>query len=200
MLFISYFGYTGNPSRLPGVALFKRMLVAILLVPSIGWAAPEIFISLADKHLYLVQDGEELARYPVGVGKPSTPTPTGTFTITSVAKNPTWTVPTSLMKGKNPPRSRIVPPGPHNPLGVYFLRLNHSAYGIHGTLQPKKLPGAVSHGCVRMTNEAVTAIAQKVQRGTKVTIVKDSFNPAAVDNVPIQDYASPMEAQPDDTV
>lgn len=141
-------------------------------------AAPEVVISLADKHLYVIEDGEELASYPVGVGKPTTPTPAGEFTITSIVKNPPWTVPASILKGKNPPKQKVVPPGPKNPLGVYFLRLNNSSYGIHGTIAPKRLPGAVSHGCVRMKNEDVTELAATVKKGTKVRIIKGPYEDA----------------------
>lgn len=153
-----------------------RWLLAFLgLLPLGAWAQPEVLISLSEHHLYVLEDGGVVADYPIGNGKPSTPTPPGLYRITDIRAHPAWTVPASIMKERHAPKQRVVPPGPHNPLGVYFLRLNDSALGIHGTTQPKRLPGAVSHGCVRMRNADVTELVTLVKRGTKVTIQQKGF-------------------------
>lgn len=153
----------------------KRALFLALLVPTLSFAEPKIVISIEQRHLFLV-DGEDIvAEYPVGVGKPSSPTPVGKYKVTSITAKPTWTVPDSIMNGPNPPSAKVIPPGKGNPLGAYFLRLNDSSYGIHGTVIPKVLPGAVSHGCVRMKNEDVSDLASKIKRGIPVEIIKGSF-------------------------
>lgn len=159
------------------------LLVSLGFVSATAFAQPSIVVSLQDQHLYVVENDELVADYPVVVGKPETPTPTGTFTITSITKKPTWTVPDSIMKGKTPPKARIIPPGPDNPLGAYFLRLNNSSYGIHGTTAPKLVPGSVSAGCIRMKNKDVSVLAEMVERGTRVTIIEGPYQEMASDFV-----------------
>ena len=81
------------------------------------------------------------------VGKPSTPTPTGTFTIIN----------------------RAVEPG--GPFGARWLGLSKRGYGIHGTNNPSSIGNAVSNGCVRMHNKDVIELANLVPIGTTVKIV-----------------------------
>lgn len=150
--------------------------VLALFLPLIAAAKPEVIISLQERHLYVIDQDEIIAKYPVGVGKPRTPTPPGTYRVTSVTAKPTWTVPESIMRGPHPPRAKRIPPGKGNPLGAYFLRLNGSAYGIHGTIAPQLLPGAVSAGCVRMRNQDVSALAKLVAIGTDVTILTERYS------------------------
>lgn len=146
-------------------------------------ATSEVVVSLQDQHLYLLEEGAVVADYPVVVGKPETPTPTGKFTITSITKKPTWTVPESIMKGPRPPKAKVIPPGPDNPLGAYFLRLNNSSYGIHGTTAPKLVPGSVSAGCIRMKNRDVSALASMVSTGTKVHIMAGPYEDGGTSEV-----------------
>lgn len=163
----------------------KRTIYLALLAPILVFAEPRVVVSIEQRQLFLV-DGEEIvAQYFVGVGKASTPTPEGIYKITSITPKPTWTVPDSIMNGPNPPSARVIPPGKGNPLGAYFLRLNDSSYGIHGTTKPKLLPGAVSHGCIRMKNEDVADLARRIKRGISVEIIngiyKDGLEVAPVE-------------------
>lgn len=150
----------------------------LLALPAIAFADPEIIISLKEQHLYLVDQGVVIADYPVGIGKPSTPTPPGSYKISDITANPTWTVPESIMTGPNPPRAKRIPPGRGNPLGDYFLRLSGSSYGIHGTTAPRTVPGSVSAGCVRMRNQDVSVLAELVEKGTSVRIIVESYKEA----------------------
>ena len=98
-----------------------------------------IVVSLEDRKLALVEDGQLKKIYTVAVGKPSTPSPAGTFTIERRVKNPVY-----RHDGK------VVQPGPGNPVGTRWMGLNIKSYGIHGTNAPRSIGKAASHGCIRM--------------------------------------------------
>lgn len=108
--------------------------------------AYSIVISRAKRQLTLYQNGKIVQVYPVGVGKFSTPTPAGRFRIVSKV------------------------PNPGGPFGVMWLGLSQPHYGIHGTNNPASIGQHVSHGCVRMQNSHVLALARLVPIGTPVSI------------------------------
>jgi lipoprotein-anchoring transpeptidase ErfK/SrfK len=61
--------------------------------------------------------------------------------------------------------------GPSNPLGARAMYLSDSVYRIHGTNDPSTIGGNVSSGCIRLTNEDVTDLYNRVQVGTKVVVL-----------------------------
>ena len=61
--------------------------------------------------------------------------------------------------------------GPNNPLGARALYLGSTLYRIHGTNEPWTIGGNVSSGCIRMTNEDVTDLYERVQLNTKVVVM-----------------------------
>ena len=87
-----------------------------------------IVVSLEDRKLALVEDGQVKKVYTVAVGKPTTPSPVGTFTIQRRVKNPVY-----QHEGK------VVQPGPGNPVGTRWMGLSMKGYGIHGTNEPKSI-------------------------------------------------------------
>ncbi len=99
--------------------------------------------------LTLYRDSIVLKNYPVAVGKPSTPTPVGTFRIVNRAINP------------------------GGPFGARWLGLNapNGDYGIHGTNNPSSIGKDVSNGCIRMFNEQVIELSNLVSIGTVVKII-----------------------------
>ncbi|HEX4005642.1 MAG TPA: L,D-transpeptidase [Acidobacteriaceae bacterium] len=119
-----------------------------------------IVVSLADRRLALVEDGQVRQVYTVAVGKDSTPSPTGTFTIVRRVANPTY-----YHAGK------IVPPGPGNPVGDRWMGLSKAGYGIHGTNTPRSIGKAASHGCIRMATPDLEALFAQVRAGDRVEII-----------------------------
>ena len=165
----------------------KPSLALFALVSSTVWAStpePDVEIAPMGQHLVvnlpqtrvlLYQDGVLLRSYPVAVGKEITRTPTGSYSITGIHRDPTWHVPKSIqaeMVKKGKPVQTEVPPGPENPLGKVFIRFGepHLGLGFHGTNQPGSVPGVRSHGCVRLKNENALALADWVNTGAQVTI------------------------------
>ena len=119
-----------------------------------------IVVSLEDRKLALVEDGQVKKVYTVAVGKPSTPSPAGTFTIERRVENPVY-----RHDGK------VVPPGPGNPVGTRWMGLSIKGYGIHGTNEPKSIGKAASHGCIRMGKADLEELYELVQVGDTVELV-----------------------------
>ena len=119
-----------------------------------------IVVSLEDRKLALVEDGQVKKVYTVAVGKPSTPSPQGTFSIERRVKNPTY------HHG-----DKTVLPGPGNPVGTRWMGLNTHGYGIHGTNEPKSIGKAASHGCIRMAKADLEEFYELVAVGDTVELV-----------------------------
>lgn len=142
-------------------------LVLLIVLPGFGQCSeltsPSIVINLPSRTLELYSDNTFIKEYPVAIGKPSTPTPLGSYSIMNKEMNPVWI----------PPRKGyIVESGPDNPLGyrwMGFLPL----YGIHGTNAPWAIGLAVSNGCVRMNEEDAEELFEIVNYGTPVRVTYD---------------------------
>jgi len=119
-----------------------------------------IVVSLEDRKLALVEDGQVKKIYTVAVGKPSTPSPEGSFTIARRVANPTY-----HHDGKT------VLPGPRNPVGSRWMGLSIRGYGIHGTNEPNSIGKAASHGCVRMAKADLEEFFELVAVGDTVKLV-----------------------------
>jgi len=119
-----------------------------------------LVVSLADKRMAVVDHGAVRKVYTVAVGKPSTPSPTGTFRVVSRVANPTY-----YHKGK------VVMPGPGNPVGNRWIGLSEKGYGIHGTNAPSSIGKAASHGCIRMNRLDLEELFAMLKTGEAVEIV-----------------------------
>jgi len=119
-----------------------------------------IVVSLEDRKLALVENGQVKKVYTVAVGKPSTPSPVGTFTIQRRVKNPVY-----QHDGK------VVEPGPGNPVGTRWMGLSVKGYGIHGTNEPKSIGKAASHGCIRMARKDLEEMYAMVSVGDTVELI-----------------------------
>jgi hypothetical protein len=119
-----------------------------------------IVVSLEDRKLALVEDGEVRKVYTVAVGKPSTPSPVGIFKIERRVANPIYQH-----------DGRTVMPGPANPVGTRWMGLNIAGYGIHGTNLPKSIGKASSHGCIRMTKADLEELYSLVAVGDTVELI-----------------------------
>src|ERR1700761_1226505 len=119
-----------------------------------------IVVSLEDHKLALVEGGQVRKQYAVAVGKPSTPSPEGDFTIQRRVANPTY-----QHNGK------IIEPGPNNPVGTRWMGLSKAGYGIHGTNEPNSIGKSASHGCIRMGKADLEEFYKLVAVGDRVEII-----------------------------
>jgi len=133
-----------------------------------GAAPGLIVIDTADKYLYLVERGGRAIRYGIGVGRPGFEW-SGVKAISRKAEWPGWTPPPQMLK-RRPDLPRFMPGGPENPLGARALYLGSSLYRIHGTNEPDTIGQNVSSGCIRMMNEDVEDLYDRVHVGTRVLV------------------------------
>ena len=135
--------------------------------------AGTIVIDTGQRFLFLVEGNGQARRYGVGVGKPGFEW-SGTHKITRKAEWPGWTPPQEMKIRVRAKEGRILPDhmegGPNNPLGARAMYLGATQYRIHGTNQPWTIGHNVSSGCIRMRNEDVTDLYERVGVGTKVIV------------------------------
>ncbi len=129
-----------------------------------------LFLQQDRRTLRLYEDGEAVREWPVAVGRPSAPTPTGEFTIGATRVEPTWTNPDPDGWGADLPE--VVGPGPDNPLGARALNWNRDGRDtlirFHGTNEPASIGQAASQGCVRMHDDDVIELYDRVSTGTTI--------------------------------
>ena len=134
--------------------------------------AGTIVIDTKENFLYLIEAGGKARRYGVGTGKPGFEW-AGTHKVTRKAEWPDWRPPAEMI-AREKKKGRVLPAhmpgGPENPLGARALYLGSTLYRIHGTNQPWTIGGAVSSGCIRMRNEDVMDLYERVKVGTKVIV------------------------------
>jgi len=119
-----------------------------------------IVVSIPDRKLALVENGRVVKIYRVAVGAPSTPSPAGQFTIVERVLNPTYYKP-----------GVVIGSGPSNPLGTRWIGLSAKGFGIHGTNKPRSIGHNASHGCIRLRNEDVEDLFERVRAGDIVESV-----------------------------
>jgi lipoprotein-anchoring transpeptidase ErfK/SrfK len=126
-----------------------------------------IVVNIGQRKLRLIRGGKVVKTYGVAVGQPGHPTPTGTYEIVKMEKDPTWSPPDSpWAEGLGP-----IPPGPGNPLGTRWIGTSSPAIGIHGTYDDGSIGTAASHGCIRMHIPEVEQLYEQVALGMEVRFV-----------------------------
>ena len=128
-----------------------------------------IVIDTPNKFLFLVEKGGHALRYGIGVGRPGFAW-SGVKTISRKAEWPDWTPPVQMLK-RRPDLPTHMAGGPDNPLGARALYLGSSLYRIHGTNEPYSIGTNVSSGCIRMMNDDVIDLYNRVGVGTKVIVM-----------------------------
>lgn len=141
----------------------------------------ELVLDRRRRQLLVLEQGQELRRFPVAVGRPGWETPEGRFRVQELVADPTW---------EHPVTGETVPPGPANPLGSRWIGFHRDcrgrvgfngsehlvvqgcvSAGFHGTPNRSSVGQAVSHGCVRLFDEHVRELFELVQIGTPVTVL-----------------------------
>jgi lipoprotein-anchoring transpeptidase ErfK/SrfK len=128
-----------------------------------------IIIDTGNTYLYYVLGGGRAIRYGVGVGRQGF-TWSGREAISRKAEWPDW-YPPAEMVARQPYLPRFMAGGPGNPLGARAMYLGNSEYRIHGTNDPTTIGKFVSSGCIRLTNEDVTDLFNRVAVGAKVVVL-----------------------------
>ncbi|WP_127145707.1 L,D-transpeptidase [Pelagibacterium montanilacus] len=127
-----------------------------------------IIVETSERRLYYVLGNGQAVKYGVGVGKEGF-TWAGTNRISRKAEWPSWR-PTENMIRRDPSLPRFMEGGPENPLGARALYIGSSYYRLHGTSEPWSIGQAVSSGCIRLTNEDITDLYERVEVGSRVIV------------------------------
>ncbi len=128
-----------------------------------------IIVDTPNTYLYLVLGDGQALRYGIGVGREGF-TWAGVKTVAKKAEWPNWYPPAEMI-ARQPYLPRMTMGGPGNPLGARALYLGTSEYRIHGTNDPTTIGKNVSSGCIRLTNEDVTDLYERVKVGAKVIVL-----------------------------
>src|SRR5580765_7831845 len=132
-----------------------------------------ILIDSDARYLYYVLPDGKAVRYGVTVGEEALAW-SGVATVGRIAEWPDW-IPTAEIQARLGPYPKRVAGGPANPLGaraIYLYEGNKdSLYRIHGTNQPEYIGHAISSGCIRMTNEDVIDLVDRLKPGGIVVVL-----------------------------
>lgn len=126
--------------------------------------ADRLVLKLGERRVYVYDDERVLDSFPVAIGAPGTPTPTGQFEIFQMIENPVW---------QSPWTGEVFAPGANSALGlrwIGFAELPNGIIGFHGTPTVSSIGRAASNGCVRLRNEDVLALYSHVRMGMTVIV------------------------------
>ncbi|MCP9840105.1 L,D-transpeptidase [Synechococcus sp. J7-Johnson] len=130
-----------------------------------------ILLALGKREIRLERDGKVYGPWPVAIGDPATPTPTGTFNVTNKVINPQYVSTSSGQK-----KGVLGPNGPLGDRWIGFKTKGPNQFGIHGTPNAwawtVSSRAAVTNGCVRMFHEHVRKLFEMVEVGTPVVVVR----------------------------
>jgi lipoprotein-anchoring transpeptidase ErfK/SrfK len=168
-----------NRTRLAAAIVPVLAIAAALFMPSSAVAretvafnegsAGTIVIRTNERRLYYVLGGGQAIRYPVGVGRAGKQW-AGTSFIDGMRLKPAWSPPDDVRRDK-PSLPAVIPGGSAgNPMGAAALTLSGGQYAIHGTNSPGSIGGFVSYGCIRMYNQDIMDLYQRVHFGTPVMV------------------------------
>ena len=132
------------------------------------YAPGSIIVETGERRLYFVLGDGRAIKYGIGVGRDGF-TWSGTHRVSRKAEWPGWTPPPQMRK-RVPDLPAFMPGGPENPLGARAMYIGSTLYRLHGTSEPWSIGQAVSSGCIRLTNEDVIDLYERVKVGALVVV------------------------------
>ncbi len=158
---------------------FRRQLVNYPTTEPAG----TVIIDTPHTFLYLVRGAGKALRYGIGVGREGF-TWSGSERISRMTEWPDWHPPKEMIE-RQPYLPRFMAGGEGNPLGARALYLGNTLYRIHGTNQPSTIGSFVSSGCIRLTNEDIEDLYNRVNLGTRVVVLAGSPAKSAAAQGPV---------------
>jgi lipoprotein-anchoring transpeptidase ErfK/SrfK len=136
-----------------------------------GPQAPgSIVVNTAERRLYFILPNHQAIKYGIGVGRPGFEW-SGASHIANKREWPDWTPPPQMLR-RRPDLPRHMEGGIGNPLGARAMYIAGTLYRIHGSNEPDTIGQAVSSGCIRMTNDDVTDLYERVKVGSQVVVMR----------------------------
>jgi lipoprotein-anchoring transpeptidase ErfK/SrfK len=146
-----------------------------------------IIVDTQNTFLYYILPGGTAIRYGIGVGREGF-TWSGVKTVERKAEWPDWTPPPEMI-ARSPYLPRFMAGGLTNPLGARAMYLGGTFYRIHGTNAPSTIGSRATAGCIRMANDDVIDLYDRVKVGTKVMVLPAAERRAAAEfNVPLNTW------------
>ncbi len=149
-----------------------------------------LLINVPEMRLYDYTRGGEPALYAIAIGDEMDPSLIGEFRLGAKRRYPAWTVPASIRLEK-PELPAVVPAGPDNPLGDHWMTIGNTSYGIHGTNNPWSIGRTATHGCIRLYDDQLAGLYDRVPSGTPIRLV---YQPVKLG---VRDDGIYVEAHPD---
>ena len=128
-----------------------------------------VIIDIKNTFLYFVLNDTQAMRYGIGVGREGF-TWSGEQNVARKAEWPDWHPPAEMVS-RQPYLPRFMAGGPGNPLGARAMYLGETDYRIHGTNKPDTIGKRVSSGCIRLTNDDVVDLYERMKVGAKVIVL-----------------------------
>lgn len=139
-------------------------------VPFHDGAAPgTIVVRTSERRLYLVLGGGRALQYVVGVGRAGVQW-AGASRVEGKFIRPHWAPPPEIRRDRPDLPAVIESGSPANPMGAAALTLVGNSYAIHGTNKPNSIGRFVSYGCIRMHNEDILDLYDRIRVGTPVVV------------------------------
>jgi lipoprotein-anchoring transpeptidase ErfK/SrfK len=153
-----------NEALVPQATAIPREIVPF----ETRYAPGTVVVSTTERRLYYVLGNGQAVRYGVGVGRPGFEW-SGMKTVVNKREWPDWTPPAQMLR-RRPDLPRHMKGGPENPLGARAMYIGGTLYRIHGSNEPDTIGQAVSSGCIRMLNDDVVDLYDRVKVGSRVVV------------------------------
>lgn len=136
--------------------------------------AEGLVINIPEMRLFDFTGAEAVRAHAASIGDRENPTPIAEFRIGIKLIDPVWHVPESIRKEKPDLPDRL-PPSEENPLGSRWMTLGATSYGIHGTNVRWSIGRPITHGCVRLYEDVMRSLFERIPEGTRVVIIYEPF-------------------------
>ncbi|KRQ15978.1 L,D-transpeptidase [Bradyrhizobium manausense] len=153
------------PKAADGPGAFVRQVVDYASHQAPG----TVIVDTKNTFLYFVLNDTQALRYGIGVGREGF-TWSGEQTVARKTEWPDWRPPAEMLV-RQPYLPRFMAGGPGNPLGARAMYLGETEFRIHGTNKPDTIGKRVSSGCIRLTNDDVVDLYERVKVGAKVIVL-----------------------------
>jgi len=143
------------------------------ILPDPPWKG--LVINVPEMQLYdFTRKGEEPEVFAIAIGDSIDPSLVGSFKIGAKRANPAWHVPKSIL-AERPELPPVVPPGPDNPLGPFWMTIGATSYGIHGSNNEWSIGREATHGCIRLYNDQIERLFHRTKPGTPIRLIYETL-------------------------
>ena len=159
------------------------------VLPEPPWRG--LVVNVPEMQLYdFARKGEPPEVFAIAIGDSIDPSLVGEFKVGRKRENPAWHVPKSIL-AERPELPPVVPPGPDNPLGPFWMTIGNTSYGIHGSNNEWSIGREATHGCIRLYNDQIERLWRRTKQGTPIRLIYQTVK------VGQRDYTIFVESHPD---